>query len=349
MAKSTIILADTDEKFLSPLELKFLEELDDNAELEIITDSEYFNDYFSSPKSASVLVVSEDLYSSSLQKHNINNIFVLTEDMDEGGTEDLGIDKIFKYTSTKEIYKQVTALSPLSVDSNKEKETTVVLVYSASGGVGKSTIALGISEALAKGFNKVLYINAERINSFQHRLNNTSTIPNSAIAEFLNTSGNFFGRINHVIRNEGFDYLPPFSMALASIGLEFSMYSELVKAAKSTKQYDVIVVDTDATFDKDKADLITNANKVFIVLEQTNNSVCTTNALLKNISCNDSEKYYFICNNFDENESNALVSSNNKQMFIVNEYIRHFDSFDSLTLTDLAKQPDIQKVSYLVV
>lgn len=347
MAKSTIILADTDEKFLSPLELKFLEELDYNAELDIITDKKYFNEYFSSPKSASVLVVSEELYSSDLQKHNITSIFVLTEETDEGGTEDLGIDKIFKYSSTKEIYKQVTALSPINADTNKEKETTVVLVYSASGGVGKSTIALGISEALAKGFNKVLYLNAERINSFQHHLTNSTTIPNSAIPEFTNVSGNFFGRINHVIRNEGFDYLPPFSMALPSIGLDFSVYAEIVKAAKSTKQYDVIVIDTDSTFDKDKADLITLANKVIIVFEQTNNSVCATNALLKNISCNDSEKYYFVCNNFSEKETNALMSENNKQAFIVNEYIHHFDNFDSIS--DIAKNPDIQKISYLII
>lgn len=348
MAKSTIILADTDEKFLTPLELKFLEELDENAELEIITDEEYFHSYFSSPKSASVLVVSENLYSSELQKHNINSIFVLTEDTDEGGTEDLGVDKIFKYTSTKEIYKQVTALSPINSDVHKEKETIVVLVYSASGGVGKSTVALGISEALARGFNKVLYINAERLNSFQHHLTNTSTIPNSAIAEFSNNTGNLFGRISHIIRNEGFDYLPPFSMALASIGLNYSLYENIIKAAKATKNYDAIIVDTDSTFDKEKADLITFANKVFIVLEQSNHAVYATNTLLKNISCNDSEKYFFVCNNFSDSEPNALLT-NNQQNFIINEYIRHLDNYESMDIVELSKQPDIQKVSYLVI
>ena len=71
MVKSTIILADTDEKFLTPLELKFVEELDEDADIEIITEASYFNEYFLSPKSASVLVVSEDLYTSDLQKQYI--------------------------------------------------------------------------------------------------------------------------------------------------------------------------------------------------------------------------------------------------------------------------------------
>lgn len=345
MSKSTIILADADANFLTPLELKFLEELNDNAELEIITEPAYFNEYFSTPKSANVLVVSERLYSGELQKHNISSIFVLTENIDEGGTEDLGITKIFKYTSTHEIYKEIISLS--SIDSNvaSEKETVIALVYSASGGVGKSTIALGISAYLAKSFNKVLYINAQRINSFQHHLANSASIPNSAVAEFTDTSGNMFGRINHIIRNEGFDYLPPFSMDLPSIGLDFSVYAEIAKSAKVSKKYDVVVIDTDCVFDKEKADLITLADKVIIVLEQTKNSVFATDMLLKNISCNDNEKYHFICNNFKENESNALISSKH----IVNEYVRHFDNFDALTIADLAKKSDIQKISYLII
>ena len=133
MAKSTIILADTDEKFLTPLELKFVEELDEDADIEIITDSSYFNEYFLSPKSANVLVVSEDLYTSDLQKHNINKIFVLTENIDEGGTEDLGVTKIFKYTSPKEIYKEVISLGLIDSNTATEKETVIALVYSASG------------------------------------------------------------------------------------------------------------------------------------------------------------------------------------------------------------------------
>ena len=172
MAKQAIILADTDEKFIASLELKFVEELNENLNLEIITDENYFNEYFSQQQNAFVLVVSEDLYTSELKRHNINKIFVLTESVDDNGTEDLEIEKIFKYSSPKEIYKHVVAQSNIDSGTNAEKETVVALVYSASGGVGKSTIALGISEAMAKTFNKVLYINAERINSFQHYLTN---------------------------------------------------------------------------------------------------------------------------------------------------------------------------------
>lgn len=221
MAKQVIIIADTDEKFVASLELKFIEELDENTELEIITDRDYFNEYFLSPKSAQAIVVDEDLYTPELKRHNVNKIFVLSESNDDGGTEDLEIEKIFKYSSPKEIYKQVISQGNIGTSNSSEKETVMALVYSACGGVGKSTVALGVSEALAKSFNKVLYINAQRINSFQHMLMNQATIPNSSVSDFSDSSSNIYGRISHIIRNENFDYLPPFGMAIASLGLIF--------------------------------------------------------------------------------------------------------------------------------
>lgn len=351
MGKPVVILADTDEKYLSPLELKFLEELNDTIELELITDEEYFNEHFSHPQNADVLVVSEELYSRDIQKHNIANIFVLTEQVDAEGTDDLIINKLFKYTSIKEIYNQIISTSSGIIDSEiqKTKETLVVLVYSASGGVGKTTTALGISACLAQSYKKVLYINAERINSFQHNLNNSTPMPASIYPELKNANVDLFNRIRHVIRNEKFDYLPPFSAAISSLNIDYSIYGEIVKSAKLTKEYDVILVDTDSVFDSEKAALITQANKVVMVVEQSKNSVHAMNMLLKNMSCNDNEKYYFVCNNFDAEKNNALVDSVNKPNFIVNEYIEHIENMDEVTITNLATKSDIQKVSFLVI
>ncbi|MDO5603009.1 MAG: hypothetical protein Q4G07_09600, partial [Oscillospiraceae bacterium] len=135
MGKPTVILADMDEQYLAPLEIKFLEELGDAIELEVITDPAYFREYFSQPQNADVLVVDEKLYTRDLQKHNISNVFVMTEQMDEGSTDDLSITKIFKYTSIKEIYSQIVSVDSggLKAETQKFKETIVVLVYSPTG------------------------------------------------------------------------------------------------------------------------------------------------------------------------------------------------------------------------
>ena len=49
MSKPLIIIADTDELYLQNLERKFLEEFDDQIELEIISDPVYFEQRFETP------------------------------------------------------------------------------------------------------------------------------------------------------------------------------------------------------------------------------------------------------------------------------------------------------------
>ncbi len=350
MGKPIVILADTDEIYLSPLEIKFLEELNGKIELEIITDEAYFNKHFSTPQNAEILVVSEELYFSDLQKQNIANIYVLSETFDEGGTEDLGITKIFKYTNTKEIYNLVTATSSGIIHSEiyKSKETSVVLFYSAAGGVGKTTLAISMCSCLSK-YKKILYINAQRLNSFQFYLMNTSSVPNNIYTELLNVDTNIFNKIKHVIRNEGFDYLPPFGASLSSLNIDFNIYEKIIKSAKATKEYDVIIVDTDTAFDSAKASLITMSDKVVIVTTQSKASVNATNMLLKNMSCNDSEKYLFVCNDFQNDNFNALVSVDTKPNFTVNEYIKHIPNIDELKISDISNNVEMQKLSFLVV
>ena len=79
MSKPRIIIADTDISYIIPLQQKFIEEYFEKIDLEIISDPSYYELFFSSPQKADVLIVSEELYSTKLQRHNIGNIFLMTE------------------------------------------------------------------------------------------------------------------------------------------------------------------------------------------------------------------------------------------------------------------------------
>ena len=59
MSKPLIVLVDTDESYLATLENKFLVELGDKAELEIISDLQYYEMFFSTPVTAEIVVVDE--------------------------------------------------------------------------------------------------------------------------------------------------------------------------------------------------------------------------------------------------------------------------------------------------
>lgn len=352
MGKKRVILADTEENVLSALEIKFLYELDESVELEIITDARYFEELFSKPQNVDVLVCGESLFDLELKKHNIQDVFLLTESVEESGTADeLMVKKIFKYSSPQEIMNQVIYGSSGDLKNIKKltKEPILVLVYSASGGTGKTTVAMGVCGSLVKSYNKVLYINAERINSFHRWLNNTASVPNSIASELATAKDDVFHRIRHAIRTEKFDYFPPLPFALSSLNLDVSIYEKLAISAKASGNYDVIVVDTDSVFDSAKATLITKADRVLMIVNQSKSAVLAMNELVRNMNCNDNEKFFFVCNGFDPQKSNALVEESIQTRFIVSEYIGYIKDIDSLMPAHLAGRADVQKTAALVM
>lgn len=352
MTKPRIIIADTDINYIIPLQLKFAEDLFEKVELEIITETEYFDTLFSTPQRADILIVSEELYDQSMQRHNISNIFLMTEQNEEEQTADLNVNFIFKYTSIKEIFNEITGKSAdvLNVDISAKEETQIILVYSACGGVGKTTVAMGISACLTKNYKRVLYINAGHLQAFQRLLDNETSIASSDVyAKLAKASDNIYDEIKHVIRKEQFTYLPPFKAALMSLGLKYSLYEKIILSAKKSNDYDYIVVDADSTFDEDKAQLFGIADKVIIVTEQTASAVYATNVLVSNVTGMSSEKYVFVCNNFKNDRDNALISPAFTMKFTVSDYIEHNARYDQLKCVDFVKDNGIQKTAFLVM
>lgn len=352
MARPRIIIADTDISYIIPLQFKFVEEFFEKVDIEVITDKGFYDELFSSPQKADVLIISEELYDTSLQRHNIGHIFLMTEQYEDEQTGDLNVNRIFKYTSIKEILNEIVGKSAeaLKISAGVKKETQIILLYSACGGVGKTTVALGMSACLTKNYKRVLYINASRLQTFQRMLDNQSPITAADVyAKLANPDETIYGNVKHVIRQEVFHYLPPFKAALMSLGLRYSVYEKLAVGAKKSGDYDYIIIDADASFDEEEAKLIDIADKVVIVTKQNSASVYATNVLFSNISGSGSDKYVFVCNNFNKERDNALISPNMTLKFSVNEYVERLPHYDNMKLADLANDTGIQKSAFLII
>lgn len=343
MKKPRIIIADFDAEFITRLEFIISEAMEDTADIETITSADYFEEFFSFPENADVLVISESQFSNDIQRHNFKRTIVLTEHDDI--TSLGGFPAIYKYTSLDDICSQIMMTASDFSSQTRKKETVVSVICSASGGAGKSTVALGICRSLSIVSKKVLYINAQRINDFGIWLNAPDPIPNSVVSGFLTRTLDSSSILSNIRSEMGFDYFPPFSLALASLGLDCSVYLQIIDAAARSRKYDVIIVDTDTAFDEDMAELITRADKVLTVYNETRKSVFSTNSFLKNISYNDKEKYFFVCNNFRKSDADRKIAKN----FSVNEYVCHFEKYDDMSLSDISNHKDIKKVSYLVL
>lgn len=352
MAKPRIIIADTDVNYIIPLQLKFAEDFFEKIDLEIIADKSFFGELFAAPQRADILIVSEELYEPSIQRHNISHIFVMGEQYEEEQTVDLNVNHIFKYTSIKEIFNEIIGKSAdvLKIQKDGKQETQVVLFYSASGGTGKTTAALGVSASLTKNYKRVLYINAARLQVFQHMLKNHSAITAADVyAKLTAATDNIYADIRHVIRQELFSYLPPFKAALMSLGLHYSVFEKIIVSAKQSGEYDFIIVDADVIFDEDKASLLHLADKVMIITGQSLSSVLATNILVSNINGANSDKYIFICNDFDKDKDNALISPAISLKFSISDYIDHFTNYENMKPEELAKENSIQRTAFLVV
>lgn len=352
MGKPRIIIADTDHNYIVPLQAKFVKEFFNKVNLEIITDADYFNELFSAPQKAEVLIVSDELYDPILRRHNISNLFLMVEQYEEGVTSELNINRLFKYTSVKEIFNEIVGISAdsLNVAASNKKEPQIILVYSASGGAGKTTLSLGISWALSQNYKKVLYISADRLHAFQSRMESQTAITDTGVYAALADAGSsIYSDIKHVIRQEHFYYMPPFKAALMSLGLQYSIYEKIALSAKKSHEYDFIIVDADITFDEDKAQLLNIADKVIIVTQQTEASAFATNTLISNINGVNAEKYIFVCNNFRKDMDNALVSYGDSTKFVLNDYVQHFEGHEHMKAENFGKVEDIQKIAFLVM
>lgn len=348
MSKPIVILADPDyEGYLDQLHVKFIEEQMNDIELEAITDPVYFSQYFSTPRHLGVLIVSEDFYHPDLQKHNISNIFVLSEQA-EGQTEIGGsnVRRLRKYSSVKSIYNAVVSLCPEVFHTQETmKITQTIVVSSPKGGAGKTTTALGVSMCLAESYKKVLYIDAEQIQMFQYFMESQTPLPISVMQKLRGTQDQILAGIKPYLRNEAFAYLPPFPVALTAAGLTPSDLLDFIKAARECGDYDYVIVDTDSVFDDFKASLFGIADRVFLITEQDAYSVFCCRQYLSNFNYKDSEKYLIICNRYSKDTDNYLLDASS--MFTVTEYVESCEE-QIQKCGQLTRIDGLQKLAYML-
>ena len=347
-----VIVADTDESYVIPLQKKFAELFADKIDLEIITDKDYFNQLFSLSQHADILLVSDTLYNSGLKKHDIRHLMILSEHYEPGQTDELDICRLFKYTSVREIFNEITGRckETLYAEQDAGKETKIILITSASGGVGKTSVAFGLCRCLERNYKKTLYVNADRLQSFQWMLENGEPIRDASVYAGLSGNlGNVYRIVRHVIRKEGFSYLPPFKAALMSLGIPYRVFALLAEAARKEQEYDYIVIDADSVFDEEKAALMQLADKILIVTKQTEYAVKATNELIQNVNRNNSDKYIFLCNDFKKEEENALLLPTAAHRFTVSEYIEHLPAYEMKGSGLPVQTPGLQKAAFLIM
>lgn len=350
MNRPRVVIVDADENYILPLQQKFAEKYYETIDLEIITDTAYFGEFFSSPQKIDLLIISEPLYSLELQRHDLTLVFVMTEQLEEAKTTevDLTVNRLFKYSSIQDIFNSIVARSEglLQAGAASQKDCQLVLLYSAAGGTGKTTVALGLCGCLANNQKRVLYINAGYLQNFQRMLQDKRPILEPEVyAALALPDGRSYTAVGAVVRREAFSYLPPFKAPLVSLGLPYSIYADIAGSAKASGLYDYVVVDADSAFDEEKARLLNMADRVLVVTGGDSASMYATNILAGSINGVTSDKFVFVCNNLDSGHTPAL----DPVQFTLNGYVAHHSNYDRIGFSELALDEGIQKIAYLLL
>lgn len=348
MSKIKVVIVDQDINYIIPIQKKFIKELFGQIDLEIIDDLSYFNTYFSNPQKIDILIIQEELYHSKICMHNIHHIFLLTEREEEISKVSGNIYKLYKYSNVTELFNKIVKINSeeLLIQYNSNK-TQIIVVTSACGGVGKTTLSLAISRALSDQYKRVLYIDAEYLQSFQMLLKNVKPIVNAEFyASIKMKNVDIYKLIKEKIEDNNFNYIPPFKSSLMSLGINFSIYKEVISLIKKSKDYDYIIVDTDSVMNENKVDLLDIADRVLVICKQNNYEMKATEYLMENINRNNFDKYIFVCNDIDEVKTNNLDLEKNIR---IQEYIKHYLFSEETNLEDIAKDTSIQNIVMLLM
>lgn len=267
-----IIIAEEDNNYVRPLAREFVRTLYRKADVEIVTSKAYFDSLFSKPQQADLLAVSEGFFSVGLLRHDISCICVLTDQPDRCGRNSHdGIRYVRKYSSVAEVFNALIGAASLeNPGEERTARTSVVLITSAAGGTGKTTVATELCRVLSEYRRKVLYMDAEPIQVFQHFFEDRR--PAEHVLELvssLNDTEAFYSELIRMVRSEHFDYLPAFGALPDTLGLPDNIYERITQAVCVSGIYDYIVIDTDNHFDSSKLALLAMADRVIFVTDDT--------------------------------------------------------------------------------
>lgn len=298
MARPLIVLADPDYTYLAPLELRFLEELGGRVDLEVITDEAYLDEYLSSPHDIEALLVDEGWFDDRVLLQNVASMLVLTESRDTDRTSNLAADYTFKYTSLNLIFNKVVSSCPRLRDDTSAGEATVLLFHSPVGGAGTTTAAMAVASCLRGSYRRVLYVDAERVQSFTWRLRGSSPAPAEMVRSMQRQPRDAYEAARPYLATDCFDYVPAVRPSLMASGIEPSIFSRLVESARVSGDYDYVVVDTPAELSPEVVELIGLADRVVVMVTQDEAARHKLACFLSNIDGMDADTYRFVCNRY---------------------------------------------------
>lgn len=348
MHKLRVILVDKDDKYIQPLEAQFMTELKEQVELMVITEKDYLAEFFQKPQRVDVLLIHETMYDAFIEKQNITEIILLTEQKREECVQ--GKRTLYKYTSTKEIYTRAMSHLLLSgkVQEIQEKKTKTILVYSPLGGSGATTIAVGLSTILNEYGKNTLFLSTEPLQMFSSMLPTKNRMPTEVERAVMKKDQNVGQSLIHSVQQNGnFQYVPPCSAAFESQGMGKSSYQHMLQKIKEENQFDYLVMDMGSDFNEGTTMQMCEADRCLMVAKQDRYAVRKMEKFLEHVDVSNTEKFQWICNFYQSQKENRLYESKESCLKAIDIFVENMKSVEQVGIAELSAVSGLRKLAYL--
>lgn len=314
-----------DEAYVGTIEYKLAEILNDKADLEFITNEAYLIEFLHNDRQTDILLMPKK-YENLLNEQFKNvKIIWLTEDKELSASgNNYGEEYMYLYTSVRSMIDQMDANFLKEISTGTKNGTQIVSIFSVSGGCGKTMAALGITYALAKEGNKVLYVSTESMQDYKFYKQDVKEITSDFGYQCAVDMEMAKRCVLNEIEHGDIDYLRPFSVLPMSYQVGVDKYFELINGIIESNIYDYIVVELSKEIEPKKITFMQKGHRTVLVTRQGEYEVLRLADFINNIT-KFSAMPLIVCNRFDRDKLDYLQKSELTKRCEVAEYIMEAD------------------------
>ncbi len=286
-----IVIADPDIEYIKSYEEDLILKFESQASIQIITESEYLENYFRIHRDIDVLLIAKEFYGDYLKEHNISHIMIVNAKKNVDPDAEDADRHILRYRPKSELLDfiedslaregETAVFEELDEAEEPEKSTKVIAVYSPIGGSGKSLVSVALAKKMKKLGESVLVLGCDDFQSFGAFIETRENAdPELALMLREITEGTYWSILKNIYHGE-VTCLLPFEKPLSELGIKSSQMYDLITLLKQKGDFSYIILDMGNTLGKTSQMLLSIADHVILITEP------------KKISCRMIEKLYY--------------------------------------------------------
>ncbi|HEU5140379.1 MAG TPA: AAA family ATPase [Bacillales bacterium] len=288
MKKIQLVLADPDPAYVESV-AAYIRTSDEESRfhLKLFTEKSRLHDYLHNQPFIDILIISPQMLSDPSEPHPTDLTIVLEDERILEYQADF--PSVFKYQPLNQLLSEVLSIyyekrGRVKDIGNNKRKTSVMAVYSATGGVGKTTLAVNLCKQLALSGQKVFYLNLELLHSTSLFFSSAETHHSSRILYYLKAiPDQLISKVESLKKYDPYLKVDYFDLPVNPEEMRDLTEKDtetLIASLIETEHYDSIIIDLDSSVEERCRASIKQSDRIFWLLNNDLQSFHKTSFLL---------------------------------------------------------------------